>query len=133
MQRYLKSFRAVHLLSSFLGRKDSGSKESLSLKRKNKALNWSDLHLHFYGFLIVGPVLDVLSLNQHLLLLFFSAGFHLKRAIAKDRGENWRREVDGQQDCNPGSWEENAMWFGIQIQIKIKIDVMSLTTFDVGS
>ena len=96
-------------------------------------MNCSELYLHFYGLLIVGPILDVLSLIQHLLLVFFSPGCHLKRAIAKDAGENWRREVsdDGQQDCHAGCWEENAMWFGIQM--KIKIDVMSLTMFDVAS
>ena len=33
---YLESFRAVHILSRILGKKDSGSKEFISLKRKKK-------------------------------------------------------------------------------------------------
>ena len=54
---------------------------------------------------------------------FYGSGFYLKRAIAKDRGENWRREVgdDGQQDCHASCWEEHAMWFGIQIKMKIAV------------
>ena len=36
---------------------------------------------------------------------------YLERAVAKDRGEDWRREHgdDGQQDCNAGCDEKRQM------------------------